>query len=44
MSRWAVVGGGMLGMELARRLADDGHAVTLLERARSWAAWPRRGS
>ncbi len=33
MSRWAVVGGGMLGMELARRLTDDGHVVTLLERA-----------
>lgn len=33
MSRWAVVGGGMLGMELARQLADGGHAVTLFERA-----------
>ena len=33
MSRWAVVGGGMLGMELARQLERDGHTVTLFERA-----------
>lgn len=33
MSRWAVVGGGMLGMELARQLAEDGYDVTLLERS-----------
>jgi protoporphyrinogen oxidase len=28
-----VIGGGMLGMELARQLQGDGHAVTLYERA-----------
>jgi protoporphyrinogen oxidase len=31
--RWAIVGGGMLGLELARRLRKDGHAVTVLEAA-----------
>ncbi len=29
--RWAVVGGGILGMVLARRLAERGHDVTLYE-------------
>jgi len=29
--RWAVVGGGMLGMTIAWRLAQAGHQVTLLE-------------
>lgn len=33
MSRWAVVGGGLLGMTLAHRLAQRGHEVTLLEGA-----------
>jgi protoporphyrinogen oxidase len=31
--RWAVVGGGILGMELARQLRAAGHAVTLFEAA-----------
>ncbi|HEY7512942.1 MAG TPA: FAD-dependent oxidoreductase, partial [Vicinamibacteria bacterium] len=31
--RWAVVGGGVLGMNLAHRLARAGHKVTLLEAA-----------
>jgi protoporphyrinogen oxidase len=31
--RWAVVGGGILGMTLAHRLAGAGHAVTLFEAA-----------
>ncbi len=31
--RWAVVGGGILGIELARHLAAAGHAVTLIEAA-----------
>ncbi|MCZ7525082.1 MAG: NAD(P)/FAD-dependent oxidoreductase [Acidimicrobiia bacterium] len=31
--RWAVVGGGMLGLTLARRLRERGHAVTLYEAA-----------
>lgn len=31
--RWAVVGGGMLGMTLALRLADAGHSVVLYEGA-----------
>lgn len=31
--RWAVVGGGVLGMELARQLRAAGHAVTLIEAA-----------
>src|SRR4051812_46609307 len=30
---WAVVGGGMLGLTLAHRLARQGHEVTLLEAA-----------
>lgn len=33
MSRWAVVGGGVLGCSLALDLAEDGHDVTLFERA-----------
>jgi protoporphyrinogen oxidase len=32
-SRWAVVGGGLLGIELARQLAAAGHTVTLIESA-----------
>ncbi|MEX2170200.1 MAG: NAD(P)/FAD-dependent oxidoreductase [Pirellulales bacterium] len=32
-SRWAVIGGGMLGMTLAHRLAQRGQRVTLLEAA-----------
>ena len=31
--RWAVVGGGLLGLTLAHRLARSGHAVTLYEAA-----------
>jgi protoporphyrinogen oxidase len=31
--RWAVVGGGLLGMTLAHRLAQAGHKVTLFEAA-----------
>lgn len=31
--RWAIVGGGMLGMTLAHRLAQAGHRVTLFEAA-----------
>lgn len=31
--RWGVVGGGMLGLTLAHRLAQDGHDVTLIEAA-----------
>lgn len=31
--RWGVVGGGMLGLELARRLRREGHSVTVLEAA-----------
>jgi protoporphyrinogen oxidase len=30
---WAVVGAGVLGLELARRLRNEGHAVTVLEAA-----------
>jgi protoporphyrinogen oxidase len=33
VTRWAVVGGGLLGMTLAHRLAQRGHEVTLLEAA-----------
>lgn len=32
-SRWGIVGGGMLGMTLAHRLAQQGKTVTLLEAA-----------
>jgi len=32
--RWGVVGGGMLGMTLALRLAEAGHDVTILEGAK----------
>jgi protoporphyrinogen oxidase len=31
MTRWGVVGGGVLGMSLALRLAEQGHTVTLFE-------------
>src|SRR5215813_6334965 len=31
--RWAVVGGGVLGMMLAHRLSQQGHHVTLFEAA-----------
>ena len=31
--RWGVVGGGMLGLTLAHRLAERGHAVTVIEGA-----------
>jgi protoporphyrinogen oxidase len=34
--RWAVVGGGLLGLTLARRLALAGRAVTLVEAAPAW--------
>jgi protoporphyrinogen oxidase len=41
--RWAVVGGGLLGMTLAHRLAARGHAVSLIEAAPHWgglaSAW-----
>ena len=30
-TRWAIVGGGMLGMTLAYRMATMGHRVTLIE-------------
>lgn len=33
MTSWAVVGGGVLGCSIALELADDGHRVTLFERA-----------
>ena len=33
LKRWAIVGGGMLGMTLAYRMASEGHHVTLLEAA-----------
>jgi protoporphyrinogen oxidase len=33
--RWGIVGGGMLGLTLARRLATAGHHVTVFEAARS---------
>jgi phytoene dehydrogenase-like protein len=32
-ARWAVVGGGLLGMTLAHRLAQAGYDVTLFEAA-----------
>jgi protoporphyrinogen oxidase len=32
-TRWAVIGGGLLGLDLARRLARDGARVTLFEAA-----------
>ncbi len=35
---WAVVGGGMLGLATAWRLAQRGVRVTLLEAALSWVA------
>ena len=31
--RWGVIGGGMLGLTLAHRLAQGGHEVTVLEGA-----------
>lgn len=31
--KWGIVGGGMLGMALAQRIAQQGHSVTLLESA-----------
>jgi protoporphyrinogen oxidase len=31
--RWAVIGGGILGMTLAHRLTQHGHKVTLIEKA-----------
>jgi protoporphyrinogen oxidase len=41
--RWAVIGGGILGMTLAHRLSQNGQAVTLFEAARQLgglaAAW-----
>jgi protoporphyrinogen oxidase len=33
MARWAVIGGGVLGLSLAHRLVDRGEDVTLLEAA-----------
>jgi 2-polyprenyl-6-methoxyphenol hydroxylase-like FAD-dependent oxidoreductase len=46
-----IVGGGVVGLTTAMLLADDGHAVTLLEQdpapvpepADAWASWRRRG-
>lgn len=35
-SRWGIVGGGMLGMTLAHRLAQQGRDVTLIEAAPHW--------
>jgi protoporphyrinogen oxidase len=35
LSHWAIIGGGMLGMTLAWRLAQQGKRVTLIEAARS---------
>ena len=41
--RWGVIGGGMLGMTLALRLAQQGRQVTLIEAAPQWgglaSAW-----
>jgi glycine/D-amino acid oxidase-like deaminating enzyme len=44
--RWAIVGGGILGMTLAHRLAQNGKSVTLFEGAKqlggladAWAMW-----
>lgn len=41
--RWGIVGGGMLGMTLALRLAQQGRDVTLIEAAPQWgglaSAW-----
>lgn len=34
----AIVGGGIVGLALAQRLTDSGHAVTLLEKEGRWAA------
>lgn len=31
--RWAIIGGGLLGMTLAMRLAQRGHSVTIIERS-----------
>ena len=31
--KWAIVGGGMLGLTLAHRMSDQGHDVTLIEAA-----------
>ena len=44
MTRFGIVGGGMLGMTLAWDLAKAGHDVTIFEAARAAAAWPRRGN
>lgn len=47
-----VLGGGVVGLGLAMMLADDGHAVRVVERdpepppadaARAWEGWERRG-
>jgi protoporphyrinogen oxidase len=35
MSRWAIVGGGLLGSSLALRLADEGESVTVFEAGQS---------
>lgn len=35
-ARWVVVGGGVLGLELARKLRGEGNAVTVLEAASSF--------
>ena len=41
--RWGVIGGGLLGMTLAHRLAQQGRQVTLIEAAPQWgglaSAW-----
>ena len=37
--KWGIVGGGIMGMTLAHRLAQQGHSVTIFEvGSRTW--WP----
>ena len=42
--RWAIIGGGFLGMTLALRLAQQGKACHSLRGCASWAAWPAHGN